>query len=180
MRGKLFSIMAQRLHDARILAIALRSQRLGFVVTERSIELIHWGMIYYEGNEEASIAAAVKRVQVLFTRFTPSRVAIEKSHADKVPSPENLQSFYRCIRMEASRRSIPVSIFTRIKVRKAFADFGVMSKDEIAALLARMFPELQPKLPPRRKLWQREHCSMPLFDAVALAVACWRRDCFQE
>lgn len=166
--------------DSRILAIALRSQRLGFVVTERSIELIHWGMIYYDGNEEASIAAAVKRVQVLFARFTPSRVAIERSHADRAPSLENLQWLYRCVRREASRRSIPVSMFTRIKVRKAFADFGVRSKDEIAALLARMFLELQPKLPPRRKLWQREHCSMPLFDAVALAVACWRRDCFQE
>jgi Holliday junction resolvasome RuvABC endonuclease subunit len=166
--------------DSRILAIALRSQRLGFVVAEGSIELIHWGMIYYEGNEEASIAAAMKRAQALFVRFAPSCVAIERSHADKASSPENLQSLYRCIRREASRRSIPVSMFTRIKVRKAFADFGVRSKDEIAALLARMFPELQPKLPPRRKLWQREHFSMPLFDAVALAVACWRRDCFQE
>ena len=180
MRSKLFSIMAQGLHDARILAIALRSQRLGFVVTEGSIELVHWGMIYYEGNEEASIAAAMKRAQTLFARFAPSRVAIERSQAARVPSRENLQFFYRRVRRETSRRSIPVSMFTRIKVRSAFADFGVRSKDEIAALLARMFPELQPKLPPKRKLWKREHFSMPLFDAVALAVACWRRDCFQE
>lgn len=172
--------MTRNFRDCRILAIALRSQRLGFVVAEGSIELIHWGMIYYEGNDEASIAAAMKRAQALFARFAPSRVAIERSQADRAPSLENLQLFYRRVRREASRRSIPVSMFTRIKVRKAFTDFGVRSKDEIAALLARMFPELQPKLPPKRKLWKREHFSMPMFDAVALAVACWRRDCFQE
>lgn len=176
MRGKPFSIM----HDARIIAIALRSQRLGFVVTEGSIELIHWGMIHYELNEKASIAAAMKRVQALFARFAPSRLAIERSQAGNVPNPVNLQSLYRFIQREAFRRSIPGTMFTRIKVRSAFRDFGVRSKDDIAELLARMFPELRPKLPPKRKLWRREHFSMPMFDAVALAVACWRRDCFQE
>lgn len=172
--------MTRNLLDGRILAVALRSQRLGFVVVEGSIELIHWGMIYYEGNQDARIATARKRIQALFVRFVPSCVAIERSKADKAPSPGNLQSLYLTIRREASRRSIPVSMFTRIKVRSAFRDFSVKSKDDIAALLARMFPELQPKLPPKRKLWKREHFSMPMFDAVALAVACWRRDRFQE
>lgn len=172
--------MTQKLLDGRILAIAVRSQRLGFVVVEGSIELIHWGMIYYERNQDARIAAAIKRIQTLFIRFAPSGIAIEKSQTDQAPCPENLYSLYRFIRRESFRRSIPVSMFTRIKVRSSFRDFGVRSKDDIAALLARMFPELQPRLPPKRKLWRREHFSMPLFDAVALAVACWRRDCFQE
>lgn len=172
--------MKQNSLDTRILAIALRSQRLGFVVTEGSIELLHWGMIYYEGNEEASISGAMKRAQVLFARFAPSRIAIERSLVDKVPNPKNLQSLYRFIRREAFRQSIPMCMFTRINVRSAFSDFDVRSKDEIAALLIRMFPELQPKLPPKRKLWKREHFSMPMFDAIALAIACWRRDCLQE
>lgn len=166
--------------NGRILAIALRSQRLGLVVAEGSIELVHWGMIFYEGNEDASIASAMKRTHVLFARFSPARVAIERSKTDNAPNAENLQSLYRCIRKEASSRSVPVSVLTRTQVSEAFRDFNVRSKDDIAALLARMFPELQPKLPPKRKLWKREHFSMPMFDAVALAVACWRRDCFQE
>lgn len=160
--------------------MALRSQRLGFAIIEGSVELIHWGMIYYDGNQDARIAAAMRRVHALLVRFSPSRVAIERSKTYKVPNPENLQSLCRYIRKDASSQSVPLSALTRIQVRETFSDFAVRSKDEIAALLVRMFPELQPKLPPKRRLWEREHFSMPMFDAVALAVACWRRDSFQE
>lgn len=172
--------MTQHLHNRRILAIALRSQRLGFVVVEGSVELIHWGMIFYKGNQDEKMTGAMKRAQTLFIRFAPSHVAIERSSAEKALNPENLQSFYLRVRKEASCRSIPVSMFTRSRVRNAYSDFDVHSKGEIAELLVRMFPELQPKLPPKRKNWMPEHFSMPMFDAVALAVACWRRDCLQE
>lgn len=172
--------MTRNLHEGRILAIALRSQRLGFAIIEGSVELVHWGMLYYEGNQGSNVAAAMRRTHTLFARFSPSRAAIERSKPDKAPNPENLQLLYRCIRREASSQPVPVSVLTRIQVRETFRDFGVRSKDDIAALLARMFPELQPRLPPKRKLWKREHFSMPMFDAVALAVAYWRHDHFQE
>ena len=164
----------------RILGISLRSQRLGFAIIEGSVDLIHWGMVYYEKNEDARVAAATRRVAALLERFAPSVLAIEKSRTVKALNPERLELLYRGIRREASNSSASMLLFTRIKVREAFQDFGVRSKDEIAAILARMFPELQPSLPPKRKLWEPEHFSMPMFDAVALAVACWRRDCLQE
>lgn len=172
--------MTRNLLDGRILAISLRSQRLGFAIIEGSVELVHWGMIYYEKSERTHVVAAAKRVTVLFDRFMPSVLAVERSNAAKALNPENLDLLYRIIRRVASHAAVQKLVFTRIEVRESFRDFGVRSKDDIAALLARMFPELQPKLPPKRKLWKREHFSMPMFDAVALAVACWRRDCFQE
>ena len=172
--------MLKKPPSKRILGISLRSQRLGFAIIEGSVELVHWGMIYYEKNQDARISAASKRVAVLLERFVPSVLAIERSKTEKAHSPENLELLYRTIRREASRSSVPMFMFTRIKVREAFQDFGVGSKDEIMALLGRMFPELQPNLPPKRRLWEPEHFSMPMFDAVALAVACWRRKFFQE
>ena len=158
----------------------IRSQRLGFAVAEGSLELLHWGMIYYEKNEGARVRAAAKRIQALFARFVPSVVAIERSANEKAFNLHSPRSIYQKIRKEAAHCSVPVRLLSRINVREGFRDLGVRSKDDIAALLARMFPELQSKLPPKRKIWKREHFSMPLFDAVALAVACWKQDSFQE
>ncbi len=172
--------MRKNLSSKRILGISLRSQRLGFAVIEGLVELIHWGMVYYEKNERVRVEAAAGRVAALLERFAPSIVAIEKSRTAKALNPEHVELLYRSIRREASNLSASTLLFTRSKVREAFQDFGVKSKDEIAALLTRMFPELQPSLPPKRKLWEPEHFSMPMFDAVALAVACWRRKRFLE
>ena len=172
--------MPKKPPSKRILGISLRSQRLGFAIIEGSVDLIHWGMVYYEKNEVARVAAGARRVATLLERFAPSIVAIEKSRTVKALHPERVELLYRSIRREASKLSASTLLFTRSKVREAFQDFGIRSKDEIAALLARMFPELQPSLPPKRKLWEPEHFSMPMFDAVALAVACWRRKFFQE
>ena len=166
--------------EERILAIVIRSQRIGFAVVEGSLELLHWGMIYYEKNECTRVRAAAKRIEALFARFVPSVVAIESSADEKALNPHGLRSIYQKIRKEAAHCSAPERLLSRINVREGFRDLGVQSKDDIAALLARMFPELQSKLPPKRKIWKREHFSMPLFDAVALAVACWKQDSFQE
>lgn len=172
--------MGSNPREERILAITIRSQRLGFAVAEGSVELLHWGMIYYEKNEKARVAAAAKRIEALFARFVPSVVAIERSAREKALNPPGPRSIYQKMRKEAAHRAISVCLLSRINVREGFRDLGVRSKDDIAALLARMFPELQSKLPPKRKIWKREHFSMPLFDAVALAVAYWMRENFQE
>jgi hypothetical protein len=137
-------------------------------------------MIYYEKNEQASVLAAAKRISALFKRFVPSIVAIERSAGEKALNPSGLRLICQKTREEAAQRSVPVCLLNRIKVREACRDYGVRSKDDIAILLVRMFPELQSKVPPRRKIWKHEHFSMPLFDAVALAVACWRQERFQE
>lgn len=171
--------MPQKSLSGRILAISVRSQRLGFAIIDGSVELIHWGIIYYEKNETIHVVAATKRVAVLIERFTPSVFTFERSKAAKALNPENLELLYRNVRRVAPHPSVR-SLFTRAEVRQSYRDFGVQSKDDIAALLARMFPELQPNLPPKRRLWESEHSSMPMFDAVALAVAYWRRECFQE
>ena len=172
--------MPKKPPSKRILGISLRSQRLGFAIIEGSVELIHWGMVYYEKNEDARVAAAARRVAALLERFAPSIMGIEKSRTANALNPERVELLYRSIRREASHFSASTLLFTRIKVREAFQDFGARSKDDIAAILARMFPELQPSLPPKRKLWEPEHFSMPMFDAVALAVSYWRRKCLQE
>jgi hypothetical protein len=160
-------------HEIRIVAIAIRSQRLGFAVLEGSLGLVDWRTVHYQSNSTARISAAVKKLTSLLALSTPSVIVIERSRLLNAPNASNVNRICRFLKREAALRLVPMLFMKRKDVRKAFRDFHARSKDAIAAKLAQMFPELLPKLPPKRKIWHGEHPIMPLFDAVALAVAFW-------
>lgn len=167
--------MFQNSRDRRVLAIVIRSQRFGFAVIEGSVQLLDWGIVFYPQNNRERVAAATKRVAFLLTQSAPSVVVVERSGSVNVRNPSGLRSMFKAIQREASVNFIPLQVMKRADVRSAFCDFRARSKDEIASVLARMFPELRCKLPPKRRIWDSEHHGMPLFDAVALAVSYWHR-----
>jgi hypothetical protein len=55
-------------------------------------------------------------------------------------------------------------------VNRAFVGFE-SNKYEVASALAKQFPALASRLPPKRKIWQSEDYRMGIFDAAALGVA---------
>ena len=56
-----------------------------------------------------------------------------------------------------------------------FQSLGCTTKDDIAASLARIFPELTLDLPPKRNTWQSEHPRMTVFEAIALGLIYWHQ-----
>lgn len=56
------------------------------------------------------------------------------------------------------------------EVRCAFRESG-KTKEPIAATIAQTFPELQWKVPPKRKAWISEGHNMVIFDAAATGLA---------
>jgi hypothetical protein len=162
-------------HEVRIVAIAIRSQRLGFAVLEDSLGLMDWRTLHYKGNHVARVQAAKHKLISLFALYLPSVIVVESSQLRNALNSGNVDSIGRFLRRESRLRAIPVLIMTRKSVRDSFKEAQGKSKDAIAVLLTQMFPELISKLPPRRSIWHGEHPIMPLFDAVALAVAYWVR-----
>ena len=55
----------------------------------------------------------------------------------------------------------------------ALAEMPKPTKWDVADAIARLFPEIAAKLPPRRKLWESENDHIGLFMAVAVAVSAW-------
>lgn len=159
--------------ELRIMAMVVRSQRLGFAVLEGALGLLEWRVVYYEKNTEAQIAAAKKKIAGLIHLHAPSVVVLCRTRLDHAHNAPRVDSVARAIKREAALRFIPVVTVKRAVVRDAFDGLGVRSREGVAATLATMFPELQPKLPSKRKIWHGEHAIMPMFDAVALAVAYW-------
>lgn len=158
--------------EKRIFAISVRSQRMGLVVLEGSQGLLDWRTVYYRGNSEECVQSAIRKVVLLLKFASPTAIAIERSRLQNAPHALNVSLIVTSMKREATLRAIPVLVMNRRDIRKAFRDFKAISKDAIAMALARMFPELHPKLPPKRQIWRGEHPAMPLFDAAALAVAC--------
>jgi hypothetical protein len=62
----------------------------------------------------------------------------------------------------------------RTQLKKVFRIFHAKSKYEIATILVQVFPGINWRLPPKRKIWESEHPRMAMFDAVALGFAYWQ------
>jgi hypothetical protein len=165
--------MKQDSHEIRIVAIAIRSQRLGFAVLEGSLGLVDWRTVHYRSNSIPHIKAAMEKLKSLLVLSPPSVIVIESSRLANALNASNVCSICRFLKQEAELRLVPMLFMKREDVRKTFRDFHAKSKDAIAATIAQMFPELLSKLPPKRKIWHGEHPTMTMFDAVALAVAFW-------
>jgi hypothetical protein len=163
--------MTRDSHEIRIVAIAIRSQRLGFAVLEGSLGLVDWRTVHYRSNSIPHINAAVRKLTSLLAVSSPSVIVIESSRLANAPNASNVRSICRLLKHEAELQLVPMVFMKREDVRKTFRDFHARSKDAIAAKIAQMFPELLSKLPPKRKIWHGEHATMTLFDAIALAIA---------
>ena len=75
----------------------------------------------------------------------------------------------------AATYQIPVHFLRRKDVHETFHALHGRTKDEIAAVLAGIFPELLVRLPPQRKAWQSERHAMIVFDAIATGFAYWQQ-----
>ena len=71
----------------------------------------------------------------------------------------------------AADRGIAVVRYPRAEVLAVFGRRGAHCKDDIAAAVAKLVPELAPRLPPRRRIWESEHHSMAIFEAAANGLA---------
>jgi hypothetical protein len=166
--------MNLRIYDPRILAIDLRHRRFGYAVFEGHRTLHDSGVRVYRavGEEEAEMAS--KRLTVLLQSFAPATIVIKKERWDRAQTSPHIRSLVEVVARVASKQSVSISLIRHDDVRQTFRIMGCETRDEIAAVLARIFPELHWKIPPKRRPWQSEHPRMTMFDAVALGLAYWQ------
>jgi len=117
---------------------------------------------------------ASKRVVALLSSFSPSVIVIKRERWDRAKTSPHIRSLVAVMVGVAAAHSLPICLVTEDHVRTTFRNLQCETRDDIAAVLARIFPELLWKLPPRRRPWQSEHPRMAMFDAVALGLAYWQ------
>ena len=171
--------MNLRIYDPTILAIDLRHRRFGYAVFEGHRTLHDSGLRVYSavGEEEAKMAS--KRLAVLLESFAPSAIVIKRERWDRAQTSPHIRSLVEVVTRVASAHSVSICLIRDDDVRQTFRNMGCETRDEIAAGLARIFPELHWKLPPKRRPWQSEHPRMAIFDAVALGLAYWQHQSYK-
>jgi hypothetical protein len=152
----------------RVFALDLHPLSFGYAMFDGPDELIDWGIKNFRhGVNAVKVPLNVKLVSLL-DQFDPDVLVI------KGPRTAALKKMARAITALAQRRRIPVQVISGASVRGAFTD-NAHNKYQIASAIAMRYPELSPRLGPRRKLWQAEKYSMSIFDAAAIGIAYFMR-----
>lgn len=154
--------------EARVLAIDPVNRGYGFVVFEGPERLIDWGVARVVQN---SYSGSLDRIDALIDHYRPDGVILEDCKDKWSRRGLRARRLIGAITRLARARGLELHTVSRTGVRKAFADAGAVTKEEIAAEIASRFPELAPRLPPPRKVWMPEDRRMAIFDAASFALA---------
>jgi hypothetical protein len=159
-------------HDRPILALHLRPQRLGFAVLKSKSQLLDWGVKTYREPDPFHKSHLIqKRIEPLLAIHCPAQIVTNFMPTLKQSKDFGQDDIVQPVRDQAGKHSAQLVLIDRAEVRRAFSDVDAVTKMEIAAYIARLFPELAWKLPPSKKMWESEHYNMAIFDAIALVLA---------
>ena len=146
------------------LALDPTSDGFAYVVLQGSETLLVWGCSHVDLRKPAAWRA---KVTALIEHYTPEFLVLEDMEMSR--RGKSARQFAHDVAAFAQAEGLAVQTVTRREVQDAFAAVG-RTKHAIAVALARMFPELEPRLPRKRKPWMSEDSRMNIFDALAFAL----------
>ncbi|MEW6306747.1 MAG: hypothetical protein AB1705_25045 [Verrucomicrobiota bacterium] len=154
--------------NSRILAISLTNRGFGFAVMEPPETLVDWGVKTVRGDKNAQ---CVEKIEDMLNDYAPGLVVLEDASAKGSRRSTRIRILCAEIVAAASLRKVGVSLLSREHVRRVFFGDYKGTKDALAGILAKRFPEeIENRLPPKRRPWMSEDYRMAIFDAVALGL----------
>ena len=146
--------------QTRILALDLHPRRFGYVVMERRERLLDWGVKRSYRKTTNHPEVLVRRLRSLLKLWAPDTVLTRIG----VQRKTDVRAVFRRIKKEVSATSF-------VPIKTSPDHYLGRGKYERAVAVAARFPEINWKLPPKRKLGDSEHYSMSIFEALQIAAA---------
>jgi len=152
--------------NTRLLGICVRARSFGFVVIEDRTAL-DCGVRTCDRPQFDDCLG--DRFERLLRTYHPSAVIVlsARSKAANHRTRITRNSIRNALRRNKQRT---IRINPTILGRH-FVQYQAATKDEIASIVAQIFPELAWRLPRKRKPWESEHYSMSIFTAAAAVIA---------
>jgi len=157
-----------RFLDFRVLAIDITSNGFAYLVLEGSERLVEWQLVYISPN---TISAYLLRLRKIISQYSPEVLVLQepkRAHHDS-RSREILEKF----KLQGRQCGLKTFCIDRTKVGLRFQRCG-KRKHDIARKISVLFPELRPKLPHPRRIWETEDNRMNLFDAASFGLTALR------
>jgi hypothetical protein len=148
-----------------VLAVYPSTRGFGYAVFEGPDSLVDWGVKTVRGHQKNR--ESLTRVRELLAFYRPDVLVLEEYQGRGSRRAKRIQTLINLMTAHATEEGIKTASYSRSEMR---ACFGLSTKREIAEAIARAFPELEPRLPPVRRIWMSEDVRMSIFDAAALAM----------
>jgi hypothetical protein len=149
-----------------LLALYPNAVGLGYAVFERELRATDWGI---KAARKRKHHTTVQNAAELLRHFSPTHLILP-ARTLVMKGSERLHQTSLDIARLSHEYGSRVHRYSRADIRSCFAKHGAESKDAIVAVIAKLLPEFQQHVPPRRRIWMSEDYRMGLFDAVALAM----------
>jgi hypothetical protein len=151
-----------------VTAIYLNSRGFAFVLFEGPVTPRDWSVVEARGKDKRE--RILSRIDGLLSRYKPDVVVLQDTSQTGTDRPHRIRRLNETIVETAEGHGFFVFTFSRAEVRQHFAYLGSVTKETIAAAIAKQIPAFERFLPPPRKLWKSEDARMGIFDAAALAL----------
>jgi hypothetical protein len=161
--------------NLRILAVDLSTRGFGYAIFEGPRRLLDWGVTDIRTDKER---VALQKIEELIRRYEPAVLVVEDCGHTGSRRNLRIRRLTEQVLALVRRSGIRGCALPGVAVYQQFSKRGAQTKYDIASTLARQFPALTLRLPPKRKPWQSEDSRMSIFDAAALGytyLARWRR-----
>jgi Holliday junction resolvasome RuvABC endonuclease subunit len=154
----------------RVLAIHPAGRGFGYAVLESPTRLIDWGVKTTRQDKARKTLAMVSK---LFKEYTPDILVVEDCRSGASRRGTRVEQLLTSIKTLAVLKGVRPCSISKRTVKNVFSAYQARNREQIAAVLAQRFPELAPWLPRHRKPWMSDDYRMAMFDAAALALACF-------
>ena len=148
-----------------VLCIYPSAKGFGFAVFEGSRSLVDWGVKGVHG--ERKNAQCLRKMRGLLAFYRPDVLVTEDYKGAGSRRGSRIRALIDAIAALAAKEGVACTSFSRTDVRTCF---GLTAKREIAQSIVQEIPELEPRLPPVRRIWMSEDARMNIFDAVGLGM----------
>ena len=156
----------------RVLAVDPSTRGFGYALFEGPDRLVDWGTKDIRKDKHA---AALQKTEELIRRYEPAVLVMEDFGHARSRRNLRVRRLTKQMFALARRSGIKEHALPLVAVYQQFSKRRAQTKYDIASTLAREFPALMLRLPPKRKPWQSEDSRMSIFDAAALAVTYLQR-----
>lgn len=148
-----------------ILAVDPHALRIGYVYAVGQ-DLADWGT-------RQAHRILIPPIVEMFDEYKP-RTFLVPAAEPSYPRSTLVTDALAAVTQEARSRDIPVYALSNAEIKRAFsliAGTRVKNRFQVGEHVASRYPELRPTLPPKRKTYESEAYTRPLFHAVAMVVA---------
>lgn len=155
-------------NNHRVLSIYPTLRGYAFILFDSALSPHDWGT--KEIKKDIACARTIESIKLLIARYRPDVLVLEDVADHRTKRSVRLKRIHKAIARVTEDLSIEIAVVSRKNVRATFAQFGAITKHDIAKVIASKIEAFAASMPRVRKAWLAEDRRMGLFDAASRAL----------